>query len=228
MRGVKRYYDAIAPIIDDIYQTNMRKAETKVLKKYLEGGWTLDIGCGSGMHMNTIASKGVAVGIDISPKLASIAKERSSMPIVVGEAMHLPFKSSTFDSAIAVFGALNHVKSLKKTIRDIARIIKPGGLFVLTVANKWNARWYLGIMRKGQIRCLRTAIRKREGMLRRSVDNEWIEVWTRFYSLEEIKSAVSEYFEVKRAFGLSKNGKIYGSPISYLTEYIGLVLRVRN
>ncbi|MFQ5816314.1 MAG: hypothetical protein ACE5G7_07450 [Candidatus Hydrothermarchaeaceae archaeon] len=53
-------------------------------------------------------------------------------------------------------------------------------------------------------------------------------VWTRFYSLEETKRAVAEYFEVEKAFGLAGYGKLYGFPTTYFTEYTGFVLRVRK
>ncbi len=228
MRGVKRYYDAISTIIDGIYKTEMRRAEAEILGRYLKDGRALDLGCGGGKHLGLIASKAEAVGMDISPKLASIAMSRSSKPIVVGEAMRLPFKSSSFDSVVSVFGALNHVKSLKKTIKDIARTMRPDGVLILTAANKWNAGWYIKLVRKGGLSSLRAAWGKREGMLRRSVGSEWFEVWTRFYSMDEIKDMASEYFDVEKAFGLTKEGKIYGFPISHLTEYIGFVLRVKK
>lgn len=228
MRGVKRYYDAISPVIDSIYKTEMRRAEAAILSRYIKGGLALDIGCGGGVHLELVASRADVIGMDISPKLASISMKRYSKPVVAADAMRLPFKSSSFDSIVSVFGAINHVKSLKKTLKDIARTLRPGGVFILTVANKWNAGWYLDLIRKGKLANLGNALKKREGMLRRSVGKEWFEVWTRFYSVGEIEKAVAEHFEIESAFGLTKNGKVYGFPFSHFTEYIGFVLQVRK
>ncbi|MEE8168781.1 MAG: class I SAM-dependent methyltransferase [Candidatus Hydrothermarchaeales archaeon] len=223
MRDIKRYYDAIAGEIDRIYLTDMRLAEATILKETLKRGRTLDIGCGGGLYLKLLSEFGYAVGLDISPKLAFVAHSKTASPVVVSDAQKLPFSPSSFDSAIAIFGALNHVKSLKKTFEGISRLLKPRGLFVFTAANKWNVSHYIKLLKKGKFSSLKNSFFKREGKLRRNVGDEYFEVWTRFYSMGELRKVAERYFAIEKSFGLTKSGKVYGFPYAYFTEYIGFI-----
>lgn len=225
MRAVKRYYDAISANIDDIYRTDMRRAEERLIKMYLPSGRLLDIGCGSGLYVELLSKNGSEVtAMDIAPKLASLTHKRTSASVVVGEAQRLPFAPSTFDGAVAIFGALNHVKSLDKALREVTRVLKKRGVFLFTAANKWSASWHLRQLRKHGIAEMLESTSKREGRLRRSVGETWYEVWTKFYSADELRMAAEKHFDVKASFGLTPSGRIYGFPLSYLAEYIGFSL----
>jgi ubiquinone/menaquinone biosynthesis C-methylase UbiE len=50
--------------------------------------------------------------------------------LIVGEAETLPFPAATFDNVFSL-GALNHVNAPGQALREMARVVKPGGLVVV-------------------------------------------------------------------------------------------------
>ncbi len=103
-------------------------------------GNILDVGCGRGFllkKLKAVAEDGTQLyGLDISPKLVEIAK--SNVPdaqIVVGDAEALPYENGMFDT-IFMTEALEHMLDFKKALSEIARVLKPGGTFIVTVPNR--------------------------------------------------------------------------------------------
>ena len=103
----------------------------------------LEVGCGGGLICEQLARRGVEmVGIDPSQgaleTAALHAQERG-----LGQLIHyqkayaeaLPFADGSF-SAIVCFDVLEHVKDLKATINEIARVLAPGGIFVFDTINR--------------------------------------------------------------------------------------------
>lgn len=104
----------------------------------------LDLGCGSGNHMLYLAKQGFEVyGIDIAEEGIEIAKERFKKGGLRGSfklgSIHknLPYKDNFFD-AIVSLRVLNHgrIEEIRKTIREIERVLKPQGLIFITVIRK--------------------------------------------------------------------------------------------
>jgi ubiquinone/menaquinone biosynthesis C-methylase UbiE len=110
----------------------------------------LDLGCGSGRHLVYLAKHGFDVyGIDIAKYGIKIAKdwlkkEGLKSHLKVGD-MHkkLPYKDNFFDAIIGI-GTLNHgkIKEIRRTIDEVRRILKPGGLIFITV-NKERPQKYI-------------------------------------------------------------------------------------
>ncbi|MHB9094050.1 MAG: demethylmenaquinone methyltransferase [Eubacteriales bacterium] len=104
------------------------------------GGTVLDVCCGTGMITRELAKKvgptGKVVGLDFCQEMLDIAKEalkgssyENNVEYVQGNAMELPFPDNTFDSATIGFG-LRNVPDMPKTVREMARVVKPGGRVV--------------------------------------------------------------------------------------------------
>lgn len=96
----------------------------RLAKKYI-GKKVLDVGAGSGALINLIPG---AIGIDIAPKDSKILKEDISQ---------LSFKEESFDTIFAT-EILEHldVETLNKGLKEIFRVLKNQGYFIITLPYK--------------------------------------------------------------------------------------------
>ena len=104
----------------------------------------LDLGCGSGTHIASLADSGFEVyGIDNSEKAIAVArkyfKEKRLKGNLKVESMYgkLPYENDFFDVIIS-FRAIYHAKidDIRKTIKEIERVLKPHGLIFITTRKK--------------------------------------------------------------------------------------------
>jgi 2-polyprenyl-6-hydroxyphenyl methylase/3-demethylubiquinone-9 3-methyltransferase len=117
---------------------------TKALgNKSLAQQQILEVGCGGGLICEQLAQRGAEmVGIDPSQgaldAAASHAEEHGlgqHIHYQQGYAESLPFAGGSF-SSIVCFDVLEHVSDLKATIKEIARVLAPGGVFVFDTINR--------------------------------------------------------------------------------------------
>ena len=92
----------------------------------------LDIGCGTGNYTIALAEKGVNfIGVEPSNEMITKAKERSNKIIwIAGVAEQLPFDANTFDGVMATL-TIHHWTDLKKAFKEIKRVLKDTGRFVI-------------------------------------------------------------------------------------------------
>jgi SAM-dependent methyltransferase len=95
----------------------------------------LDIGCGDGYYDTLIARTGAyVVGIDIHRKRLSQAQRLrcgSSTEFHYMDAQELDFAGASFDKAVS-FCVIEHLHDSGQVIRNIARVLKPGGWLVFS------------------------------------------------------------------------------------------------
>jgi SAM-dependent methyltransferase len=93
----------------------------------------LDVGCSSGYALRMAAALGATVtGLDITPELLAIARERVPGAELVEASMDaLPFADKRFD-AVAAFNALQFADDPDRAAREAARVTRPGGLVAAT------------------------------------------------------------------------------------------------
>ena len=101
-----------------------------------EGKDVLDVACGTGVLIPDYLKRDVAsvTGIDISPKMAEIARAKFSQPevtILCGDVETADF-GKQFD-CIVVYNAFPHFPDPERLIRTLSGLLKPGG--TLTVAH---------------------------------------------------------------------------------------------
>ena len=121
-------YNSIASV-----QRIIAKQAIKNLPIALQGK-ALDIGCGTGIHTQTLANKGAAAtGVDIAEGMLAQARKMYSDPIFVeGSAVDLPFCDSQF-SAVFSSMALQWVSDTNLVANEIARVLKKGGIAELAI-----------------------------------------------------------------------------------------------
>ena len=93
------------------------------------GSSYLDVGCGAGTYTRWLAEQGLQViGLDYSQPTLKKARQRISpgIPLCAGDATRLPFADASFDGALC-FGVLQAVSDSASVVRELARILKPGG-----------------------------------------------------------------------------------------------------
>jgi ubiquinone/menaquinone biosynthesis C-methylase UbiE len=103
------------------------------------GASILDVGCGSGWATRLMAEKagsGRVVGIDIADEMITLARESSSsfanVEFQVASAEKLPFSDGEFSHAFSM-ESLYYYADMLAALREIKRVLKPGGLFVTVV-----------------------------------------------------------------------------------------------
>jgi len=92
---------------------------------------SIDCGCGVGQNLKLLAPYGSAVGFDVT--FSALARARVLAPVARGHAEAAPFASGAFDVATS-FDVLSFVEDDARAVREMARLLRPGGVAVITVA----------------------------------------------------------------------------------------------
>ncbi|MBX3750012.1 MAG: class I SAM-dependent methyltransferase [Opitutaceae bacterium] len=100
----------------------------------------LDAGCGTGGLLRRLraARPGWApVGLDFSPLACALARERTGLAVTEGSVTALPFAAGTFDAVVSC-DVVCQVEDPAAAIREFHRVLRPGGVAVLTMpAYRW-------------------------------------------------------------------------------------------
>src|SRR5882762_2554530 len=112
-----------------------------MLSKHLRSGMTvLELGCGAGYFTRELARSGAdIVAIDVSPELLEIARSNYSAPNVryeIQNAYQLSYPDAVFDSVVGS-SVLHHLE-IEEALREIYRVLKPGGTIYFTEPNMLN------------------------------------------------------------------------------------------
>ena len=118
----------------------------------------LDVGCGSGRHTTEICRWDCrAVGVDVSVQDLKMAKFVLAHKrwghealgygyFIAADAARLPFKDGVFDRIVCT-EVLEHIPDDRAGIRELVRVLKPGGLMAVSVPNYlpellfWTISW---------------------------------------------------------------------------------------
>lgn len=123
-------YDGYADWYDDWNKPHVEHNAAAITELLGPGdGLCLDLGCGSGHYFDVIAATGrTVVGLDYSADQLRIARRRSRR-IVQGDAAALPFGDRTFPT-VATMWISTDVDDFAAVLAEVARVLRPGGLFV--------------------------------------------------------------------------------------------------
>jgi 2-polyprenyl-3-methyl-5-hydroxy-6-metoxy-1,4-benzoquinol methylase len=95
----------------------------------------LDIGCGRGLLLRAFQQNGCDVtGTEFSDGACRFAREILRLPVRVGLLPELNFPANSFD-VVVMWHVLEHVSDPRPMVAEVARILRPGGLFLVAVPN---------------------------------------------------------------------------------------------
>ena len=103
-------------------------------------GRSLDAACGTGRHARELVRLGHdVVGIDITPEMLTRAEQNvPEAEFRQGDLRHLPADDEEFDLAVCALG-LAHLPDVDAGVRELARVLKPGGRLVISVLHPFQA-----------------------------------------------------------------------------------------
>lgn len=110
-----------------------------IVKEGFTCGRLLDIGCNYGFSLRTCQAYFDVHGLDISRYAIREAKRHAPTANIMlcDVRKGLPYKDGTFD-VVTMFDTLEHLTNHDSVLRDVCRILKPGGLLTLTTPNRWS------------------------------------------------------------------------------------------
>ncbi|HZN38490.1 MAG TPA: class I SAM-dependent methyltransferase [Planctomycetota bacterium] len=148
------YTDQNTQLTHDFIARRARVEE--LLERHIrEGQSVLDIGCGTGPMVEFLCNRGLIYhGVDVAQSmLDSISKEFGGKPyskrihLEVGTCDSVPYPDSQFEILLGM-GLLEYLDDMNPTFDEFARLLKPGGIAILTIPNRQSLNRF--IMRNSQ------------------------------------------------------------------------------
>lgn len=161
------------------------------------GRWILEVGAGTGREGHVLAREGAhVILLDISPEALNLSRRISRAPAFLrADALRTPFPDGTFD-LVYHQGLLEHFRDPLPLLRENFRILKPGGILLVDVPQKYHVYTLLkhALMAMGK----------------------WFAGWETEFSYGELRRVVQEAgFEILHGWGY---GMRPGLPYRLLRE----------
>lgn len=138
--------------IKSVLDIGLWESEKIIFKRFInDDSKILDIGCGTGRTTFGLYKLGYkdVIGLDLTPKMIESAKTLqqsigSEFEFIVGNACDLNFQDNTFDICIFSFNGFMQIPQAYNRLiamKEINRVLKPGGHFIFTTHDRANKEW---------------------------------------------------------------------------------------
>ncbi|MCK4258629.1 MAG: methyltransferase domain-containing protein [Halanaerobiales bacterium] len=158
----KKYYNKLSHIYDfavnnlviPLFFRSNKKLHYQLIEELIspfKDKRILEVACGSGSTIKFIDSRNYYAGLDLSDKLLKKTLTRlkkssfKDFKLYEADALHLPFEAESFDVVICNL-ALHFIPDYKLAVQEIAKVLKPGGIFVgcnpvTGLHEKYDRKW---------------------------------------------------------------------------------------
>jgi SAM-dependent methyltransferase len=197
------------------FKARLRAVEECLAGRDLHGQDWLDAGCGSGTMARYLFEAGASVlGVDAAEEMIAIARELASQGVAaqdvpsydergqqlrfehIATIAHLPFADRSLDG-ILCSSVLEYVPDPAACLTEFSRVLRPGGLLVVSVANRNS------LVRKAQVATHRLGRRLRQR-------------WCAFLDYSHHEYAAAGFRTLLKEHGFSAGNVIpFGSPIPH-------------
>lgn len=153
-------FQQIAPNYDrmnNIISFNRHKAWRKFAMRKMAvspGDSAIDLCCGTcdwTLSLAEASKSGPITGLDFSQAMLDVGRQKikvapygDQIKLIQGNAMELPFADNTFDYATIGFG-LRNVPDLVQVLKEMRRVVKPGGMVVCLEVSKPTTQPFKGL-----------------------------------------------------------------------------------
>jgi len=127
-----RWYDTIYSFKDYAAEADMVRARVAEIRPGARR--LLDVACGTGEHLRHLQTSFEVEGIDASPEMLAVAREKLPGVLLHQADMRTFDLGRTFDAAVCLFSAIGHLSDeaeLDAAARRVVRHLEPGGVFLL-------------------------------------------------------------------------------------------------
>jgi 2-polyprenyl-3-methyl-5-hydroxy-6-metoxy-1,4-benzoquinol methylase len=171
----------------------------------------LEIGVGSGSHAQLLASHARSfTGIDLTNHAVEVTTKRMEAfglkaRIQQMDAERMEFGGDSFDF-IWSWGVIHHSADTRRILREMQRVLRPGGTAIVMVYHRtwWN--YYVGALLcegilKGDL--LRTR------SLHKTMQNRWDGALARFYTAKEWQALAGDLFSIDRVLVYGQKSEVF-------------------
>lgn len=142
-RDAERYCERLLRTVP-LFRAMVRTAECSLYATLELPEPTLDIGCGDGTFVEALSPAGRWTGIDLLPAKAREAGHRNVYQLVAtADAERLPFPDESFGSVVSN-STLEHIPDVDAVLREMYRVLLPGGTFAVSFPSEMFYDYYLG------------------------------------------------------------------------------------
>jgi len=116
-----------------VHRALIRALEQRVFAEEVLEHPVLDIGCGDGHYAAEAFSNGIDVGIDITWRIVTEARQNGPYRhLDVADGTRLPYADASFRTVVSNC-VIEHIPDIDGLVQEIARVLMPGGRFIFSV-----------------------------------------------------------------------------------------------